>query len=430
LNWKNNWKTTEEKPKEGGQGRVIQVQNIKDKNQYGALKVMHDSQARISSRRIRFHQEIEALNNLDHKGIPKVKEYESDVGQSNPYFITEWIDGLDLNEAIQKEKFTILEGLEFIRKLALIVDTCHQAGIVHRDIKPQNIRIKDGNPVLIDFGICWVIDEDEKIKAKTPLGEELGNRFLRLPELTAGSIDKHQKICDVTFLVGILFFTVTAKNLRQLKDSDNKMPHERLTQENLTILSADALWERTKRIFNIGFQQSSSLRFSTCIELIEFIDEVIEPSIDMDIEDELNEYQTELAELINTDELQQRRKCVVHFKEINDNLYDDFISALNKDGTSVNNIENIGSSYRKKNMYISNNMFGGIQTIVSHKIELKDNKVLCSYTIKEKRNENDNPNYYFQGHITDFKSLEEAVEKHKKIFIAKAIKNFTNQLKK
>ncbi len=429
MDWKNNWKSTNETPKEGGQGKVIQVQNING-NEFGALKVMHDSQAHNSSRRERFHQEIEALNNLNHKGVPKVKEFKSDLEKTNPYFITEWIDGQDLNEAVQKSKFTIEEALKFTRNLALIVDACHQAGIIHRDIKPQNIRIREGNPVLIDFGICWIIDENEKKKGNTPLGEELGNRFLRLPELTAGSLDKHQKICDVTFIVGILFFLITNKHPRQLKDSDNKMPHERLTVLEFSSLSADPLWDKIKRIFNIGFQQSSSLRFNSCIELIEYIDNVLQPSAEKDIDDELNEYQIELAELINTDELQQRRKSVEYFKKLNDRLYKDFMDALKQNGTSVSNNENSASSSHKKNMYIGNNMFEGIQTIVSHKIELKDNKILCSYSIKEKQNSFENHNYYYQGHITDHETLKEAVDTHKKLFIAKALENFTNQLKK
>lgn len=429
MDLKNKWRPTNRKHKEGGQGKVIQVKNI-DSNELGALKVMHESQAHNSFRRQRFQQEIQALTNLSHKGVPKVLDFKSEIQKTNPYFITEWIDGHDLNEVVQKSKFTIEEALKFTRNLALIVDSCHQAGIIHRDIKPQNIRIREGRPVLIDFGICWIIDEDEKNKGNTPIGEELGNRFLRLPELTAGSLDKHQRICDVTFIVGILFFLITNKNPRQLKDSDNKMPHERLTGPEIASISTDPLWNRTNRIFNIGFQQSSSLRFNSCIELIEYIDSILQPPESKDINDELNEYQTELSELINTDELQKRRKSVEYFKTVNDKLYKSFINALSENGTSVSNNESSTSYSHKKNIYIINNMFEGIRTILSHKIEIEENKILCSYSIREKQNSVENYNDYYKGYITDHESLQEAVDNHKELLIARALKNFTNQLKK
>jgi eukaryotic-like serine/threonine-protein kinase len=78
--------------------------------------------------------------------------------------------------------------------------------------------------VLVDFGMSY---HEEASALVTPAWEEVGNRFLRLPELASESSLKRDPGSDVTFCGGILFLLLTGSRPGQLIDHDNCMPHQR-----------------------------------------------------------------------------------------------------------------------------------------------------------------------------------------------------------
>jgi serine/threonine-protein kinase len=422
MNWETNWNIIDNHSKNGGQGAVFKVKNKENEHIVGALKLLHESQTKSSMRRERFGKEIEALKKLNSNSIPKILDYNNADTNPVPYFVAEWIDGEDLSDYVTKESLTIKDALILSRKLALIVDSCHQESIIHRDIKPQNIRVKDEEPILIDFGLCWTLNEEDKSSNKTPLGEELGNRFLRLPELTAGSGSKHDRICDITFIVGILFYLATGKYPRQLKDSDDKMPQERLTTSELQKLQTLDKWNEVNRIFKVGFQQSSNLRFQSCIELIESIDKVLNDKEEMDETAEYNEYKQQLSDIINTDELNQKRAAIKQFKRINENFYNDAKKEFSPVGLGISINENSSNTYHKKNMYINNDMFPEKRIILSHSISIENDKVIGSYSLQSNSRGCLIEENYYEGYIVDIESLEDSVNSYKKNIFQETLK--------
>ena len=120
------------------------------------------------------------------------------------YYISQWIEGQTLSNYVsQKKNISIDLAIDICRKLCTILISCHSEGVYHRDIKPDNIIITDKEDVfLIDFGIS----HDEKDNFNTQIGQELGNRFLKLPEVAKGVGNKADPRTDVTFVVGIVFF--------------------------------------------------------------------------------------------------------------------------------------------------------------------------------------------------------------------------------
>ena len=103
--------------------------------------------------------------------------------------LMEWIEGLTLAQAVSRGALDIDTTLAITQVLLRTVAKCHEANIHHRDLKPDNVVLRDGDlraPVIVDFGMSWAKpDGEDGRKFETDAGQELGNRFLRLPEHAA-----------------------------------------------------------------------------------------------------------------------------------------------------------------------------------------------------------------------------------------------------
>ncbi|HWT01224.1 MAG TPA: protein kinase [Pyrinomonadaceae bacterium] len=118
-----------------------------------ALKFLPDYLADDAGRVRRFEQEARAASALNHPNILTIYE----IGQSDArYFIaTEFIDGSTLRERIQGGPMRADDALEVASQVASALAKAHQAGIVHRDVKPENIMLDaDGRAKVLDFGLA------------------------------------------------------------------------------------------------------------------------------------------------------------------------------------------------------------------------------------------------------------------------------------
>ncbi len=123
-------------------------------NRVVAVKVLRDTFAQDAAFRARFQQEAQAAANLAHPNIVTVYDYGQDGAQS--YIVMEYIDGRDLKSLIRTEA-----PLPIDRAVDLMVQACaalgyaHRAGLVHCDVKPQNMLVThDGRVKVTDFGIA------------------------------------------------------------------------------------------------------------------------------------------------------------------------------------------------------------------------------------------------------------------------------------
>lgn len=239
---------------QGGQSQTFLVQ--KDDIQY-IVKVPKSSNL-SKERKFRLEREIKALQIMNGDGVPKLFDFSID---DEVFILMEYVPGPTFQEYVEKYSFTLEEGANLILSITAIVEKAHNLGLIHRDLKPDNVIISDydGSPVIIDFGICWMND-DESFKTKK--GVELGNRFLRLPELAKGT-DVTVSASDITFLVGLLFFIITKRHPYLLLDENGEMPHYRAGVKDLELLSH----KRLKQIFDKGFTHEVNLRYQTANEL-------------------------------------------------------------------------------------------------------------------------------------------------------------------
>lgn len=110
------------------------------------------------------------------------------------YIVTEWIEGPTLAQSSGKSP-TLDQAVNVTRALLHTLHHCHALGIHHRDLKPDNILLRSGkfdDPVIIDFGMSSTAAPSDEFR--TPIGQELGNRFLRLPEHAPGNHDGDARV--------------------------------------------------------------------------------------------------------------------------------------------------------------------------------------------------------------------------------------------
>jgi tetratricopeptide (TPR) repeat protein len=151
---------------QGGMGEVFRAQRADGQFELTvAIKRLHAHQSSFAPR---FALEREVLARLDHPHIARLVD--AGVGDDGrPWFATHWIDGQDLPYWLLNAA-SLDERLRVFCEVASAVAYAHQLLVVHRDIKPGNVRITpSGSAVLLDFGIARLVDDaDEEAQTRAP----------------------------------------------------------------------------------------------------------------------------------------------------------------------------------------------------------------------------------------------------------------------
>lgn len=216
---------------QGGQGQTSQVRD-KETGECGVLKVQRHGAAEVDpERRGRFRREAVALQTLQHTRAPRLLDHNTDQYQDLgvPLFmVQEFIPGPTLEEHVKDHgPLPVDHALALTSALLDVLGHCHGLGMGHRDVKPDNIVLRGGDPtdpVLVDFGQSFstVVHDSMATEAE----QIMGNRFLALPELVSGS-NKRDFRSDLTLLAGVLFYSLTTLVPRQLQDGERERPHRR-----------------------------------------------------------------------------------------------------------------------------------------------------------------------------------------------------------
>lgn len=318
--WAARWSLDASGPgRSGGQGTVRKVRNVTN-GAFGALKVLHSHHANSSERRFRMRQEANALKAMDGKGVPKLLEFNE---ESSPYLVMEWIDGPTLSESVSGKPLPMDKALRLSEGLLETLERMHSLPVYHRDLKPDNIILRDAShskPVIVDMGMAWAErDEDDH---RTPDGQELGNRSLRLPEYAPGSAVGDDPRSDIAMLLGILFFALTGRLPRVLLDEQNRKPHQR-PGSIPTIVESDVRWPKLRGVFTIGFEPGIANRFQTVAELkdrLQNLDPMSQSSTLADIEAAIIEIEdlksSAAARKLQSDQLSLREGSQAFLREV------------------------------------------------------------------------------------------------------------------
>ena len=163
----------------------------------------------------RFRNEAMATGNLRHENIVTIYEFGEDKGM--PFIAMEYLEGEDLQQAMASGKpLTLLEKVSIMTQAAAGLDCAHRHGVVHRDVKPSNIRLlPDGTVKIMDFGIARLLRESG-VARLTRRGHVIGTLHYMAPEQVMGS--ETDALCDI-FAYGVTFYELlTGRHPFQAED--------------------------------------------------------------------------------------------------------------------------------------------------------------------------------------------------------------------
>jgi len=218
---------------EGGMGAVyLAIQESLGRKV--ALKVIRSDRAGSFEAESRFRREIDAISELRHPAIVTI--HGSGEEQGVRYFAMEYVPGQGLDELLAAARrkgirIPTPRVVAWVKAIAGALDVAHQSGIVHRDVKPSNIRIgSDDEPMLIDFGVAHHMN----LSTLTLTGDFRGTPHYSSPEQVRaekGTIDSRTDIyslgvCAYEALTGRTPFDgeSTAQVFHQILDKDPPQP--------------------------------------------------------------------------------------------------------------------------------------------------------------------------------------------------------------
>ncbi len=184
----------------GGMGLVLKARSRRLKRVV-ALKLIKVGQLAEEQEVARFMVEARAAAHLEHPNIVGVYDVGEHAG--SPFFTMEYVEGQSLHKLISERPLQPRRAAIIIRKLALAVAYAHEAGILHRDLKPQNILLdKYEEPKITDFGLATNAQENSQL---TATGTVLGTPSYMPPEQARGKHEEMGKWSDV-YSLGATFY--------------------------------------------------------------------------------------------------------------------------------------------------------------------------------------------------------------------------------
>ena len=172
-----------------------------------AVKVLRQEYTHDPELVRRFKNESKAISLLNHPNIVKV--YDVSVNDQLQYIVMEYVDGMTLREYLNERggKLTSRETVHFISQILKALEHAHANGVVHRDIKPQNIMLlDDGQLRMMDFGIARISRAENQLLS----GKTMGSVHYISPEQAKG--DETDCTSDI-YSVGVMMYEMLSGQL-------------------------------------------------------------------------------------------------------------------------------------------------------------------------------------------------------------------------
>jgi serine/threonine protein kinase len=193
----------------GGMGEVYRARDPKLEREV-AIKVLPEHFADDEERLRRFEREARALASLNHPNVAQIHGVDQVDGTC--FLVLEFVPGQTLGELLSRGPLPVAQAIDVCRRIAAGLEAAHEAGVIHRDLTPDNVRVTPGNEVkLLDFGLARGIEgpgsglgvRQESGALTTEEGRLLGTPSYMAPEQARGhAVDRR---VDVWALGCVLF---------------------------------------------------------------------------------------------------------------------------------------------------------------------------------------------------------------------------------
>ena len=218
----------------GGMGSVYKAQD-RELDRLVALKVIRPELARNAAIVDRFKQELRLSHKVTHRNVVRLYDLSEDAGMR---FVTmELVAGRDLRSMLEEQgKLPVDEAADILQQICFALEAAHNEGILHRDLKPQNVMVEEqGRVVVMDFGLARTIEGD----GMTQSGALVGTMEYMSPEQALGKeLDQRSDIFALgligyEMLTGLMPFKAESAIASLLKRT--REPAESLTKIDVTI---------------------------------------------------------------------------------------------------------------------------------------------------------------------------------------------------
>lgn len=227
-----------------------------------AIKLAHESLP--ESQRLALQQEAHILCDLDHPQIARIRDFDFDDG--HPFLVLDFIRGRSLSQLVSSQSMSAVLAAELVAKVARGIDYAHSRGVLHRDLKPDNVVIDEhSQPKIIDFGMSRM--RSGIAGAAREADEISGTLAYMAPEQAAGISSKTDHRVDIFALGAILYRLLVGKAPYPSLPVSKLLESVRRGDWDAGALEQAQVPEELKAICRQAMNHDSSTRYATAADM-------------------------------------------------------------------------------------------------------------------------------------------------------------------